>query len=106
MKKNPFLFLMMLFVMAAASAFTTHYVSVNSDLVWFEVDANGDAINPSNGTIGSEPPINCPGDVTLCARALSISQGEVSLVSGSSTVYKINPGYNIATHYDEERFKP
>lgn len=106
MKKSPFLFLMLVALVAIGSAFTLNYAKVNSDLVWFEVDQNGNAINPANGTRGAEPPISCAGSTNLCARALSISQGEVSLVPGSSTVYQVNTGYSTATHYDDERLKP
>lgn len=98
--------MLLLFVLGVTSAFTHQYQRMNSDLVWFEVDENGNAIDPSNGTMGSEPPINCAGNVKLCARALSISQGEVSLLSGSTTVYQINPGYSTSVHYDDERLKP
>ncbi|RXK60668.1 hypothetical protein ESA94_09395 [Lacibacter luteus] len=94
-------------VLAAVMVAFTQPVTRNydSDLVWFAVDANGNATNPTNGTMGDEPPISCPGSLTPCARALSISQGEVSLNSGSSTVYHINTGYSTVSDYDEERKK-
>lgn len=77
----------------------------DSDLVWFAVDSNGDPLNSMNGTRGEEPPISCPGELIPCARALSISQGEVSLNTGSSTVYHINSGYSTQTDYDDHREK-
>gem|GEM_PF-2234629 len=94
-------------VLAAVMVAFTQPVTRNydSDLVWFAVDANGDPINPMNGTRGDEPPNDCPGTSIPCARALSISQGEVSLNTGSSTVYHINSGYSTQSDYDAHREK-
>lgn len=77
----------------------------DSDLVWFQVDVNGDPVNSMNGARGEEPAIPCPGELIPCARALSISEGEVSLNSGSSTVYHINSGYSTQTDANEHREK-
>lgn len=77
-----------------------------SDKVWFETDENGDAIDANDGRRGDSSPFNCTGFGDPCARALSIMEGEVSLNSGSLTVYHINSGYNTVDFYDDEETKP
>ena len=93
-------------LMAVSVAWATQSVARNSDLVWFEVNAAGDAISPTQGFRGEQSPFVCNDGATNCARALSISQGEVSLNSGSAAVYHINSGVDIQTDYDAFEMKP
>ena len=103
MKKYSFLPILALVLGIAASAFTVSE-NQNSDLVWFEVDQQGQAINSSTGgTEGVNPPMNCPGGSLLCARALSISQGEV--VDNHDGTYGIATGVDISFDYDDSREK-
>lgn len=78
----------------------------NSDLVWFEMDANRQPVNSCGGVRGDLPPVICTGGETLCALAFSISEGEVSLNSGSTTLYHLNPGVDLETDYNLAAYKP
>jgi|SRR6476620_6927487 len=89
----------------AASAFTT-VQTLDSDLVWFPVNSSGQALNSmSGGRQGDNPPINCPGGLTYCATALSISQGEV--VNNGDGTFGVASGVDITSSstYEQRRNK-
>jgi hypothetical protein len=72
-------------------------------LIWFQVDAMGNAINSANGQSGTNP-FGCSGSPTLCARALTYdsanpSASEVTL-NGDGVTYTIKSGVNITTDFD------
>jgi hypothetical protein len=104
-KARKFLPLLAL-VFAITTAWTVHSKQVLSDKVWFETDEDGDALNPNDGRRGDSSPFGCSSGPDVCARALSIEQGEVSLNSGSSSIYHINTGFNTQDDYDFEEYKP
>ncbi|GAA4339839.1 DUF6520 family protein [Flaviaesturariibacter amylovorans] len=74
----------------AGSAFTTvqKKAAMTGDLVWFLVDANGNAVNPSGGVQSDTPPSQCDDGSRLCAVSLNISDNEV-VQNGS--LYSIAP---------------
>lgn len=101
-----FLFPVVAFLIAVSIAWTSNSRQLLSDKVWFAVDADGNAINPNDGRRGDSSPFGCSGSNDPCARSLSISQGEVSLNSGSMTIYHINSGFNTVDDYDFEELEP
>jgi len=106
MKKFKLIIPVLVAMLAVTTAFTTTPKHLLSDKVWFAVDANGDEIDANNGHRGESSPFGCTTGPVSCARALSVMAAEVSLNTGSSTVYHINSGVDIQTDYDAAEFKP
>ena len=97
---------MLVVLFAASSAFVKSKKTVTSDLVWFTVNSLGVATNPMAGISADEDPYECPDEGNVnCARALSISEGEVELNTGSTTLYHINSGYSTQGDFDADTKK-
>jgi hypothetical protein len=101
--KRILLPIIVLVVGVSLSAFTK-VKQMDSDLVWFEVNSSGQALNPSSGGVqGDSSPFGCSTGSTKCARALSISEMEVQLNNDGS--YAIATGVDITSQYNAQEFK-
>lgn len=106
MKKVKLVIPILALLLAITAAWTNHSNRLTSDKVWFETDDDGDPLNANDGRRGEFAPFGCSLGPDVCARSLSIMDGEVSLNSGSSTIYHINAGYNLQDDYDFEELEP
>ncbi len=82
-----------------------HTVQLSSYLVWFEVHADGTAVNASNGLSGSNP-FGCSGSSSLCARSLlydstNPTSSQVTYNAATDT-YSIKTGVDITNDYQSE----
>lgn len=96
-----------LLIAIGASAFTSYQKStVESDLVWFKVNQDGSLVDGTAGIRGDNPPIgmNCQGNEALCAKAFSISAGEVEPY-GTSGQYEIKPTTDVNEDHDDQRLQ-
>ena len=75
-----------------------------SDLVWFEVNPDGTAVNPTHGIQSETAPSQCQGGQVLCASALSIAEGQV--VENQDGTYSIEDGVDIADDSQMSVSKP
>jgi hypothetical protein len=99
LKNKLMLPILAVIVGVAASAFTVSNQK-DSDLVWYEVNPDGSAINPSDGVQSPSSPsaFGCSTGATLCSRALSISEQEV--VDNGNGTYSIAQGVDIKTDFN------
>jgi hypothetical protein len=87
------------------SAFTKAK-QLDSDLVWFEVNSSGQALNADRGGVqGDTSPFSCGQGLVKCATALSIGQDEV--VDNMDGTYGIATGVDItsSSYYNAREFK-
>lgn len=90
------------------SAFTPAEKSrLDSDMVWFRVNADDEVQDPSSGTQGDNPPAawNCFSTVTPCAKGFLISEGDVN-PTGTPGIYSLDSGTDEFADADGHKQKP
>lgn len=105
MKKFKLILPLLAILMAVTVSWTTRPNKVLSDKIWFEVNQDGSPKDANAGVRSDMPPLECNGSNILCARSLSLNDGEASLNSGSTTTYHINSGFSTQDDYDFEAYK-
>jgi hypothetical protein len=100
MKKFSIFIPVLILIFSLTSAFVSR-PALDPDLVWFQLNSStGALLNPNNGSQSATDPWGCSGTANYCSKAFSISEGEVTLISG--TTYSINAGVNINSAFNAE----